>query len=226
GPNPNNPSPRCGIGAITKMFALKCTRVIAFENNPELLNEAEKANSAPNIEYKNSDIAHLDYDKLPSADGIWSSFVPSYFPEFTPVLKSWLKILKPNGWIAFVEMSDLFNHRPLCKITQKIFEDYYERQCSNNTYDFTMGSKLADFVRNCGLTIFHKENMQDKELNFDGPADERILESWVSRFNRMTRFQEYLGEEKFTETKNEFSNCLSHSNHRSNTIVKFVIARK
>lgn len=149
-----------------------------------------------------------------------------YFPDFTPILNNWKSILKPNGWLGIVEMSDLFLHEPLSYSTRKIFKKYYLRQKSNNSYDFEMGSKMKDFFKDAGFSIVHEENVNDEELTFNGPAEHQIIKSWEGRFDRMFRFKEYVGEKKFNKIKNEFLNCLVKENHKSKTIVKFMIAKK
>jgi ubiquinone/menaquinone biosynthesis C-methylase UbiE len=216
----------CSIGVVTKKLANKAYKVFGIDNNFELIEEAKKINTAENISYLTDDINTLNYQKLPLCEGIWSSFVAAYFPNFTSVLNNWESILKPNGWLGIVEMSSLFSHEPLSQSTRKIFEKYYLRQQSNNSYDFEMGSKLKDFMIKSGLSIIHEENVFDIELAFNGPAEPQIIKSWENRFDRMFRFKEYVGEKKFDSIKNEFLLCLADKNHKSNTIVKFIIAMK
>jgi len=216
----------CGLGLVSEMLAKKAHQVIAVDNNPKLLEEAKRINSAKNITYKLSNLASMNYQNLPPGDGVWSSFVAAYFPDFTPILSKWIRILKPGAWIAIVEMSDLFAHEPLNLSTQEVFREYYLRQRKNNIYDFEMGAKVKDAILDCGLSIIHEESIPDPELAFNGPAESQILKAWDKRFDRMHGFKEYLGELKFSEIKSDFLECLSHKNHKCNAIVKFVIAIK
>ena len=167
----------CSIGAVTKKLANNAYQVIGIDNNSELIEEARKINTANNIHYLTDDLKTLDYQKLPYCDGIWSSFVVSYFPNLIPILNNWKSILNPNGWLSIVEMSALFSHEPLSQNTQEIFEEYYVRQRSNNSYDFEMGMKIKDLMIDSGLSIIYEENVYDKELVFDGPAEQKILKS-------------------------------------------------
>ena len=215
----------CSIGVVTKLLANKALRVIGIDNNPELIKEAIYANSAENINYSCIDLASINNQELPLSNGIWTSFVASYFPDFASILSNWLNFLKPNGWIAIVEMSDLFAHEPLSQFTRDTFKEYYERQRRNNMYDFEMGSKIKDFLINCGLSIVHEENKFDSELTFNGPAEPQILKAWECRFDRMVKFKEYLGEMIFHKIKKEFLDCLSNEKHSCRTIVKFIIAK-
>lgn len=216
----------CSIGVVTKLLANNALQVFGIDNNPVLLEEAKIISSSDNIDYINMDLSSANYEELPLVDGIWSSFVAAYFPDFTIILNKWINLLKPNGWMAITEMSDLFAHEPLSQSTRDIFRKYYDRQRKNNVYDFEMGSKLKNYLTSCGLSIVHEENKFDQELSFNGPAKPEVLKSWESRFDRMIKFKEYVGENKFQSIKSEFMDCLSDKNHRSNTIVKFILAKK
>ena len=216
----------CGIGTVTKLLSKIATHVIGIDFNPELLQEAEFINSANNIEYKICNLKNIDKLNLPKVDGIWTSFVAAYFPDLSPILNKWLSLLKSDGWIAVVEMSNLFGHYPLSQATKNIFKEYYDRQCLNNVYDFEMGWKVKKFLIDSGLSIIHEENKYDKELTFMGPAEPKILEAWENRFDRMILFKKFLGKERFLQIKTEFLGCLSDQNHKSGTEVKYIIAKK
>jgi len=216
----------CGTGLATKILASRAQRVVGIDNDSELIEEAMRTNSAGNITYMVADLAFMNYSNLPPPNGIWSSFVAAYFPDFTPVLSNWIRILKPGGWIAIVEMGNLFSHEPLSQSTRELFKTYYLRQSKNNFYDFEMGHKLKDFIFSCGLSIIHEEDLYDPELAFNGPAEPQIVKSWESRFDRMHGFKEYLGEFKFSKIKREFLECLVDKNHSCSAIVKFILAKK
>lgn len=216
----------CSIGVVSKLLAKKAHQVVGLDNNPELLKEALCTNSAENISYLNRDLGSLNFETLPVGDGIWSSFVAAYFPDFESILNGWKNIIKTDGWIALVEMSDLLSHEPLSKFAQDALESYSERQRQNESYDFKMGEKLKEFVNKCGLSIIHEEDMFDRELTFNGPAEPKILRSWASRFDRMEKFIEYVGEKDFYKVKGDFLECMSDKNHKSNSIVKFILAKK
>jgi len=216
----------CSLGIVTNLRAKRASYVIGIENNPELLKEAKQINSDENISYLNIDLGSSHVQNLPLGDGIWASFIAAYFPNFEPILNCWKKLLNANGWIALIEMSDLFSHEPLSKFTQDAFEAYSSRQSKNKKYDYKMGGKLRGFVKNCGLSIIHEEDIFDSELAFEGPAEPGITKSWESRFDRMVKFREYVGEKNFYKVKSEFIECLSDRNHKSNTVVKYIMAKK
>ena len=215
----------CSIGGVSKLLAQKTQQVIGIDNNPELLRIAKNEFSAKNITYYLADLKNLHALHLAQVDGIWSSFVVSYFPDFATVLASWLKLIKPGGWIAIQEMSGLFDHDPLSPDTKEIFKTYSNMQRNKNQYDFEMGRRLKSFLHQAGLEIIHEEILPDNELTFNGPAYDNIRLAWEHRFDRMHKFQKYLGNNRFQSIKTEFINCLIDDNHTSNTRVFFYIAR-
>ena len=175
---------------------------------------------------RDEDLRNINEIKLTLVDGIWASFVAAYFPDFSSILKSWLKFLKPNGWIALVEMNDLFAHFPMSHSTREKFKLFYITERSNNNYDYEMGSKLTKLFAEEKLSIIADENRFDKELSFGGPADEQIVKAWENRFNRLIALQEFFGKEKYSDIKLEFLNSLAMSNHSCLTTVRFIVAKK
>ncbi len=214
----------CGIGAVTKLLAQKSHKVLGIDNNPELLNVAKNEFTSINTTYYLADLTNLQSLSLPLANGIWSSFTASYFPDFMPVLSSWLNLLQPGGWIAIQEMGGLFDHEPLSTATKQIFKTYSDLQCRRNMYDFEMGNKLRSFLQEAGLKIIHEEILPDEELTCNGPAHAKIKLSWKNRFDRMHNFQKYLGSDTFNKVKAEFLDSLMDENHLSNTRVYYYIA--
>lgn len=216
----------CGLGYVTKLMADKALHVIGIDSNAELLAEATTLNNASNIRYVQEDLRRINPQDLPLADGIWTSFTVAYFPDFVPILQQWLALLKPTGWIAIVEISDLFAHYPIRSTNRDILRNYYDQQRRAGIYDFEMGSKVKDIVVNEGLSITHEENMSDKELSFNGPADEQIVLAWETRLNRMVGFQNQFDKDTYPAFKREFLASLLDAEHVCTTEVKFIIARK
>ena len=216
----------CGTGHVAKILSEKVKKVIAVDNNIKLLDEAKRINSNKNIEYINHDLRKIYKSKLPLADGIWTSFAAAYFSDFSSVLKSWLKLIKPNGWIAIVEINDLFAHFPMNPDTREMFKKFYAEQRKKNIYDYEMGSNLTNLLSDEKLSIIIDENKYDKELSFNGPANEQILKAWENRFNRLTELQEFFGKEKYSDIKFEYLNYLAKEHHTCKTEVRFVVAKK
>lgn len=216
----------CGMGHVARLLSERVSKVISIDANLKLLDEAKRMNSKDNIEYVNMDLRNLNESKFPLADGIWTSFAAAYFPDFSSVLKSWLKLLKPNGWIAIVEINDLFAHFPMKSSTRESFKFFYKEERIKNHHDYEMGSKLKKFLADEKLSISIDEKKYDKELSFNGPADEQIYKAWENRLNRIMPLQEFFGKEKYSDIKLEFLDCLAKENHACKTEVIFVVAKK
>ncbi len=216
----------CGTGQVTRLLAERCLHVVGIDNDFSLLLTAKESNYLSNVRFINSDLNEISLEETPLADGIWCSFAAAYFPDFQPVLSNWLRCLKSGGWIALVEIDDLFGHLPLSKHTEYLFRKHYSHLREQFTYDFEMGSKLNQYLTTNGLNIIFEQNMEDAELAFNGPASKLVLRSWENRLDRMTGFQNTLGKFLFNRVKTEFIDCLSDGKHKSNATVKYVIARK
>jgi SAM-dependent methyltransferase len=216
----------CGTGHVSSILAERSLNVIGIDVDTDLLDEAKKINSKENIGYVNGDLRKIHETKLPLADGIWASFVAAYFPDFSHLLKQWLKLLKPGGWIALVEVNDLFGHLPLSLGSREGFKRFYEVERSRNQYDYEMGSKLNSLLTDEQLSIINDEFKFDKELSFNGPADPQILTAWENRFDRIHALGEFFGKEKYPNIKFEFLESLTKEDHTCNALVRFVIARK
>lgn len=216
----------CGLGHVTNLPSQKAGKVIGIDMNIELLREAQQSYQGENIQFIQADIKDLTKLNFAPIDGIWTSFTVAYLPDFSLILKSWLNILRPNGWIAIVEVNDLFAHKPLEENIQTSFRAFYKRQLTNKAYDFEMGKKIRPFLLKEGLTIEWDENKEDGELVFNGPADTPILKAWENRFNRMVALQDFFGEDQFQKVKSQFLYCLGSKGHYCETEIKFVIGRK
>jgi SAM-dependent methyltransferase len=214
----------CGTGDVSLLLAQRASTVIGIDLNKDIIEFATKENYHPNIQYLCADLTKVNEINLPLVNGIWSSFAAAYFPDFKSSLKNWIKLLKPNGWIALVEVNDLFAHQPIDPAIYNMFQLYYERQ--KNIYDFKMGGKLKDFMINSGLKIELEEVKKDKELAFDGPANEEIVTAWENRLDRMIALGQFFGKEKFSTVKIQFLNMLRSADHRCETEINFLIGRK
>ena len=78
---------------------------------------------------------------------------------------------------------------------------------------------------NAGLAIEHEEVKGDRELVFDGPAEEEVVTAWSNRLDRMIVLQQFFGEQ-FAQAKAQFLNTLRSTNHTSEAKINFLIGRK
>lgn len=202
----------CGIGKQAADLIDRGAKVIGVDLNEDLLNEA-RYRCPNNARFINSDFRNLP-DSGVRVDGIWSGFSAAYSTEFSPVLNSWKKYLKKDGWIAVTEIDDFFGHEPLKEEVKSILNDYVDYAYKRNRYDFNMGRKLEEYLRNSGFNIIETITLDDKEFSFSGPAPEDVLTAWRTRLDRMLGLQEFCGS-RFEYVKNEFLMALATEEHRS-----------
>ena len=215
----------CGTGEVTRLLGERCLQVIGVDQNPELLQFARNNNKLSNVDFIDWDLTQSLKIKLPKVDGIWCSFTAAYFPDFKPVLLNWIQQLKPDGWIAIVEIDNLFGHHPLKTETEAIFKAHYKKLYNQNIYDFEMGSKLYKHLVYNDLTVIFNQDMNDPELAFNGPADDQVICAWQNRFDRMTGLQRTIGINQFICIKEDFLSCLNNANHYCSASVKYLIAK-
>lgn len=170
----------CGTGDVSVLLADRASRIIGIDFNKDIIEFATRQNVRPNIQYLCADLHQVSEVSLLLADGIWSSFAAAYFPDFISVLRDWIALLKPKGRIALIEVNNLFAHQPLDADIHKMFKSYYERQ--KNVYDFRMGGRLKDVMIKLELSIELEAIEEDRELAFDGPAEEEIITAWENRW--------------------------------------------
>ena len=208
----------CSNGYVSKLLSQRAKQVTGIDYSHDLLEIAKKENK--------SDLKEIDELGLFKVDGIWSSFTVAYFPDFASVLKKWIDLLKPGGWIAIVEMDDLFAHEPITDKSQLKFNQFYQKQRSLDIYDFEMGRKIRDFITDEGLTIISEDSISDRELTCNGSVDNDIYMAWVDRFERMESLKKFLGDKEFCEIKDDFLSCLKNDKHESRTKIEYIIAKK
>src|SRR5215831_7445248 len=91
----------CGVGDLAAELAARGAKVIGYDLNETLLDEA-RSHGIAGAEFRSADLRALPDPGL-AADGVWGSFVAAYFPDLRAVLPAWTKRLKPGGWIALTE---------------------------------------------------------------------------------------------------------------------------
>lgn len=202
----------CGVGDLSALLVARGARVIGFDASEELLREA-KSRGLPRAEFHTADLRSLPETSVP-ADGIWSSFSAAYFPDLSSVLAAWSKNLRATGWIALIEMDDLFGHEPLEGRTKALLDGYAEDALAAGTYDFHMGRKLNDHLDRAGFAVAKSFVVGDRELSFQGPAEKEVVSAWGSRFDRMKLLREFCGQE-FERVRTDFLGCLARPDHRS-----------
>ena len=168
----------CGIGVVTHLLSQKYSKVIGFDENPECIDAAKRRFSTKNVQFIIADLRDIERSGSPMADGIWCSFTAAYFPDLETLISKWSKLLKPGGWMALVEVNDMFNHFPLSADTRKAFAEHAQRLFESKRYDIMMGGKLGFYAKMTSLKIVIELEMHDPELAFSDPATSPVILSW------------------------------------------------
>ena len=215
----------CGPGLVSARLASHCERVIGIDLNSEFL-EAARRQCPSNCQFLEADLEDLNVSDLTPVDGLWSRFTAAYFPNFAPVLEQWAACVRPAGWLALIEIDDLFTgHHPLPVDTQNAFEEFMDHARSNGHMDFCMGRRLSEVCRIVGLEVVSEHSWKDPELAFDGVASPEIVNAWRQRFNRMPMMRAFFGADKFDHITESFLNTISSPEHYSTASVVMVTAR-
>jgi trans-aconitate methyltransferase len=131
----------CGTGDVTVLLAQRASNVIGIDLNKDIIAFATKENYCPNIQYLCTDLNKVNEINLPLVDGIWSSFAAAYFPDFKSCLTNWINLLKPNGWIALVEVNDLLPINQLILPSAKCFNYIMKGKRIFTTLEWEANSK-------------------------------------------------------------------------------------
>jgi len=211
----------CGIGDQSRELAARGAHVIGFDSNHELITEAASRNLA-NCEFHCCDLRELP-NLGKEVEGLWCSFTAAYFPDLSPLLRLWRTHLHEDGWIALTEIDDLFGHHPLSTRTSFLLQAYTQEATSAGRYDFRMGRKLQQYLKQSGYIVLQVVELPDEELSFNGPAKPEVIRAWRTRFERMSLLRTSCGSD-FALVKEEFLACLAGADHFSTAKVIACIA--
>ena len=212
----------CGLGDQAAELVARGARVTGVDANAELIAEAGRRR-LPGAEFRVGDVRQTLDPEL-QAEGIWCSFTAAYIPDLAEALRRWTRNLKPDGWIAVIEIDDLFGHEPLSAGTRALLDAYADEAFIARRYDFRMGRKLEGHLHRAGFQVEKSLTVVDKELSFDGPAQPDVLGAWRDRFARMKHLRDFCGG-KARVVEQEFLGCLAHDDHRSLAKVNCCLAR-
>lgn len=201
----------CGVGDVSRMLAERGALVTAIDRDLDLLTAAQEA-APPGVTFLNMDLTSLSV-RPASYDGLWSSFVSAYFCDFKPILRNWIESLRPNAWVALIEIDDLFGHEPMPPQLAAKLEIFARDAFLQNRYNFKAGRDLSRLLSECGFVVTEHE-LPDRELSFSGAAEPDVLKAWSSRFDRMGALRTFFGTD-FESFKHQFLRALSEPGHRS-----------
>jgi SAM-dependent methyltransferase len=211
----------CGVGQVAARFHRLGAQVIGVDGNEELLEAARTR--YPEVRFEKLDLQELTPASFGQVDGVWASFVAAYFPNLESAVARWRDCVVPGGWMALVEMDDLFGHQPLPSSISDEIHEFYTR--ARAAYDFQCGHRLAGAAERAGLTIIHEGTLPDDELSFQGPAQTDVLEAWRLRLQRVVGLKAFLGS-RSPEFERTFLHTLASPDHQSTTRVFIVVARR
>jgi SAM-dependent methyltransferase len=213
----------CGIGDLAADLSARGAHVVGVDINQEFVDFANRRH-IDNAQFRVADLRAFSDHSL-QADGIWSSFTAAYFPSLNETLASWIKHLRPGGWMALTEVDNLFGHKPITDRTRDLLNGYVADSLHQSRYDFQMGSKLPAFLEKTGMQLLHSFTVPDTELTFSGKASPEVLQAWRARFHRMYLLRDFCGPE-FASVRDDFLNCLVSEEHECTATVQCVVARK
>jgi SAM-dependent methyltransferase len=211
----------CGVGQIAARFHALGAHVIGVDANADLLSFAQARH--PQTRFESRDLRELRPESFGLVDGIWASFVAAYLPPLHATINLWAKCLAPGGWMALVEMDDLFGHEPMPPAMRAEVLAFYAS--TRDRYDFACGRRLADAVERAGLTLLEESTLGDDELSFQGPAPDDVLAAWCLRLHRMAGPRAFWGD-RVAEFERALLGSLASAEHRSATRVVTVVAQR
>jgi SAM-dependent methyltransferase len=213
----------CGVGQMAARLNRLGVEVVGIDWNEELLTAARVDH--PGIRFVHLDLHGLTPDRFGHVDGLWASFVAAYFPDLEPVLARWCECLRPGGWLALVEIDDLFGHEPLPSRFRDEVLRFYDEARRARRYDFEAGRKLPAAARAVGLDVVYEGTLPDDELAFDGAAAPDVLQAWRERLQRIPGLKTFM-HERFDDYARTFLATLASPDHRSTARVCWVVARR
>lgn len=211
----------CGVGQVTARFHALGAHVVGIDANADLLAVARARH--PQVRFESHDLRTLEPTSFGLVDGIWASFVPAYLPPLDATVARWASCLAPGGWMALVEMDDLFGHEPMPPATRAEVLAFYAS--ARERYDFECGHRLAGAVERAGLTLVEEGTLDDDELSFRGQAPDDVLEAWRHRLNRMPGLKALWGD-RVGDFERALLGSMTSAEHRSTTRVVMVVARR
>ena len=141
----------CSIGIVSNLLSTKVKKVVGFDNDTYLLEEANKEKQN-NCEFVLENIFTLSPIDLEKCDGIWLSFTLAYMEDPSLFISKWAKCLNNGGWFAIVDIDGLFSRH--LKVESKYFNEiqtFENDSKQSGVYDFRIGSKIKSLMEENGV---------------------------------------------------------------------------
>lgn len=216
----------CSVGCMSHLLAEQVKRVTGVDKNEEFIRYC-LAFARDNQRFLCTDIQQLTWADYPPIDGVWASFALSYLPDPQAFLHTLFQLLPEGAWVACVDVA-CFISGNLPEYSEFFAPVYaFELQsCQSRQYDFNFGVKMEAMLQAAGFQVHYRDdNVDDQELNFDGPVSAEVLLNWHARLQRMQGLQHRLGH-RFVAMSNELMTHLQAPSHQKRQNVRFIVARK
>jgi len=214
------------VGNVSHIFSKKVKQVVGVDLNYEFV-EFCNQNKQINEQFICSNFLNVDFTQLSQFTGLWSSFSLSYLADPLRCLNSIYSALPTGGWIALLDVS-CFISGNMKKNSQyyEIVKTFEANSYKSGVYDFDFGSRQKSLLIESGFNITYcNDDVNDIELNFDGPARLDVLSVWEARLNRLAGLKKRLGE-SYSEFQSEFLEHIASKDHQRNENLKFIVAVK
>jgi trans-aconitate methyltransferase len=138
------------VGQVAARFHCLGAQVIGVDGNEELLKAARTR--YPEVRFEKLDLGELTPASFEQVDSVWASFVAAYLSNLESAVARWSDCVVPGGWVALVEMDNLFD-QPLPSSVSDEINEFYAAARAAGRYDFQCGHRLAGAAQRAGLTI-------------------------------------------------------------------------
>lgn len=216
----------CSVGCVSHKLAERTAFVTGVDNNEEFVRYC-LAFQSDNQNFICADMAALNWSALSRVDGVWSSFSLAYLADPAAFISSLYQHLSPGAWFACVDVACFISgNLSQDSLFYSVIHDFELQSYKSGLYDFNIGAKLPALMEAAGFKLLHvDENVEDRELNFDGPASTEVLLNWQARMQRMQALQQKLNLHYVTMSQ-ELMAHLRAKDHSKRGNVRFVVAVK
>ncbi|WP_440053075.1 methyltransferase domain-containing protein [Pseudoalteromonas sp. T1lg65] len=216
----------CSVGNVTHLLSSRVKSVIGVDLNPEFV-EFCNANKKQNEQFLCHNLLDIDLNSFAELNGIWASFSLSYLAEPLSFLDKVFNNMEKWGWIAILDVSCFISgNMDSDSIFYQQVKTFEMESYLAGVYDFNFGGRVQSLLEQSGFKVIHSDNdVTDTELNFNGPASEKVIKVWAARLKRLIRLKNLLGD-SYNAFEKEFLAHLSSVDHTKNANLKFVVAIK
>ena len=216
----------CSVGCVSHKLAEHAAFVTGVDNNEEFVRYC-LAFQRDNQTFICADMVQLDWQTLGQVDGVWCSFTLAYLTDPAAFIAELYQHLSPGGWFACLDVACFISgNLPQDSLYYSVIRNFELQSHSSGLYDFNVGAKLSALIEAAGFKLLYRDdNVDDQELNFDGPASTEVLLNWQARMQRMQALQQKLNLHYVTLSQELMAHLRAKAHSKRNN-VRFVVAQK